>query len=281
MRARLPLPREVLLAFIVCAAALWGAIAWLLYDAHRDAIDAANATNANLARSIAEYEDSSMRAIDLSLRVLRDEWLRARPAFDAAVARHEEYLRKEKVIQVAVLDAAGNVLYSRVSLSGSPNFADRDYFRRQKRSLSDELYVSPPVLGRITGQWAIQVSRPILDAQGRFAGLIVMAVPPPALESVYKDIRLGEQGVIGLARADGTILARTGYYGAPGQPDPVERYMAYRDLPSFPLTVFVGQGAATVLAPYYEQRVMLVAGGLLTTVLLLALAALAAARAGE
>lgn len=281
MRGRLPLPREVLIAFIVCTAALWGAIAWLLYDAHRDAIDTANATNANLARSIAEYEDSSMRAIDLSLRVLRDEWARARPAFGATVARHEAYLRKEKVIQVAVLDAAGSVLYSRLSLSGTPNFADRDYFQWQKASGADELYISPPVLGRITGQWAIQLSRRISDAQGGFAGLIVMAVPPPALEGVYKDIRLGEQGVIGLARADGTILARTGDYGAPGKLDPVDRYMSYRELPSFPLTVFVGQAAATVLAPYYDQQLMLVAGGLLATGLLFTLAALVVARTRE
>ena len=305
MRGRLPLPREVLLAFIVCAAALWGAIAWLLYDAHRDAIDAANAANSNLARSIAEYEESSVRAVDLSLRLLRDEWARGRAAFDATVARHEDYLRKEKVIQVAVVDPAGDVLYSRMPLAGSPNFADRDYFRLQKAARSDELFVSPPVLGRITGQWAIQFSRPILDEQGRFAGLIVMAVPPPALEGVYNDIRLGSQGVISLALADGAILARTGElaqavrvslaraaglapedppsgdYRARGLVDGVDRFYSYRKLQSYPLIVFVGQSAGTVLGPFYEEAAMLAGSGVLATALLVALAALAAARTRE
>lgn len=304
MRRRPPLPVELWFAFAVCAA-LWVCVAWLAYDARRDVLVAAEATGANLARSLAEYEDSSIRAIDLSLRVLREQWTSARPAFDATVARHEEYLRNERVIQVAVVDEEGSLLYSRLPQSGAPNFADRDYFRLQKAAGADRLYISPPVIGRITRQWAIQLSRPLTDAQGRFAGLIVMAVPPPALESIYNDIRLGDKGVISLVRADGEVLARTGelaeavrvslagraglraedppegHYRVRGTIDGVDRFYAYRKLHSYPLTLYVGQSASAVLGPFHEQLAMLVGAGLLASALVVALALLAAARGRE
>ncbi|HEY5896637.1 MAG TPA: cache domain-containing protein [Burkholderiales bacterium] len=305
MTRRLLLSLEYLLPFAAVALILWAAIGWVLKQAHDSAVHAAYAVGNNLARSLAQYEDSSVRAIDLSLRLLRDQWLRDRASFGVALARHEENLQKERVIQLAVVDDKGDLLYSKMPVSGAPNFADRDYFRLQRAAGRDQLYVSSPVYGRVTQQWAIQFSRPILAGDGRFAGLIVMALPPPALEDVYKDIDLGPQGVITLARNDGEILARTGPIGdarrvsladtialrpgagqsgdfrALGRVDGVERFFSYRKLQSYPLTVIVGQEADAVLAPYYQQRSLLVTGGVLATLLLMALGAVLASRARD
>lgn len=301
---RLP-PRDIAAATALLLAVLWGVVAWLVHDARRDAVAQAYAVTSNLAHSLAEYEDSSVRAIDLSLRLLREDWRRAPASFDAAVAFHETALRKENVIQIAVVDADANLRYSRIPQRGPLNFSDRDYFQEHKRSGADELYVSAPVFGRITRQWAIQFSRPIRDSRGRFVGLIVMAVPPPALESVYNDIRLGPNGVISLARPDGTILARTGQFAdatgvslagaaalradappggdfrARGRVDGIDRFISYRRLETFPLTVFVGQSVDTVLGPYHEQRVLLLVAGGVVTAMLLAGASLAASRRRE
>ncbi|HEX6157071.1 MAG TPA: cache domain-containing protein, partial [Burkholderiales bacterium] len=250
-------------------------------------------------------QDSSVRAIDLSLQQLREHWQRDPATFGEAVARHEDHLSKERVIQVAVTDRDGWTLYSRLPQPGRLNFADRGYFQVQKSRNTDELHVSEPVLGRITRQWAIQVTRPLFDADKRFAGIIVVAVPPPALELVLQDIQLGEHGVIVLARADGKILARTGGieravqvtlagwpgvgddqapggdFHAPGPVDGIDRFFAYRKLQNYPLTIFLGQGAQTVLQPYYRDRNVLLGAGALATILLLALAALLVARARE
>jgi signal transduction histidine kinase len=297
---------EILAGCAVFLLGLWAGIALLIFQAHRAAVDSAVANGRNLARSLAEHQDSSVRAIDLSLQQLREHWLRDPATFGEAVAWHEVHLSKERVIQVAVTDRDGWALYSRLPQAGPLNFADREYFQVQKSRNSDELHISEPVLGRITKRWAIQLTRPLFDADKRFAGLIIVAVPPPALELVLQDIQLGEQGMIMLARADGTILARShgslertaqvtlagwpgvgddgppgGDFRAPGRVDGIDRFFAYRRLQSYPLAIFLGQGAETVLAPYYRDRDVLLGAGALATILLLALAALLVARARE
>ena len=296
---------EILAGCAILLCALWAAIALLIFQAHRQAIDGALANGRNLARTLAEYQDSSVRAIDLSLRQLREHWQREPGSFDGAVAQHEDHLSKERVIQVAVVDRDGWTLYSRLPMPHRQNFADREYFQQQKRRSADELHVSEPVLGRVTQRWAIQLTRPLLDADKRFAGLIVVAVPPPALELVLQDIELGANGVIMLARADGRILARSGGlerasqvtlagwpgvgddspaggdFRAAGRVDGIERFFAFRRLQNYPLTIFLGQSAETVLAPYYRHRNVLLGAGALATILLLALVALLGARARE
>ena len=262
-----------------CAAvvvALWAGIGILAYQARYVSLEASDAVLRNVARSLAEYQTSSVRAIDVALQNLRDEWQRDPSAFDRAVARQEEHLRGEKVIQVAVVDRDGWVLYSRLPYSNRDNFADRQYFQVQKSGGVDVLLASEPVMGRVTRQLAIQFSRPLLDAAGRFNGIIVMAVPPPALESVFNEIDLGQDGFVALAREDGTVLARTG-----GAADDVERRVSSRRLANYPLVVSVGQGMRTALAAYYRQRNLLLTAGAAATVLLIALALLLMGRMRE
>ena len=296
---------EILAGFGLLALALWAVIAVLSYQAYRQTEESAVAAGRNLARSLAAYQDSSVRAIDLSLRQLREHWTRNPQSFDAEVARHEDHLKKEKVIQVAVLDRDAWTLYSRLPQTKPLNFEDREYYRVQKSRGTDELFISGPVMGRVTKQWAIQLTRPLFDADKRFAGVIIMAVPPPALELVLQDIEMGAHGEIMLARDDGTILMRSGgldrtrevtlarwpgldadspasgHFRAPGVVDGVERYFAYRRLQNYPLTVFVGQGVDEVLAPYYRDRGLLLGGGALATILLLTVALLLMVRARE
>ena len=297
---------EILAGGAILLLGLWAGIGLLIYQAHRQAVDNAVASGRNLARILAEYQDSSVRAIDLSLQQLREHWVRDPATFGEAVARLEDHLRQEKVVQVAVIDRDAWTVYSRLPQPvPRQNFADREYFHVQKARGTDELYVSAPVMGRITMQWAIQVTRPLFDAGRRFAGVIIVAVPPPALEHVLQDIQLGEDGVVMLARADGTMLARSrglsaarevtlagwpglgndspasGDFRARSRVDGVERFYAYRKLQNYPLTIFLGQGVETVLAPYYHDRSLLLGAGVLATVLLLTVGALLVARARE
>jgi len=287
-----------MLAVALAVVLLWTAIALVLRQAHADALRAAATAGEHMARVLAEYEVSSLRAIDLTLRYLRDDWLRDPASLDESVARHQEHLHREGLVQVAVVDAEGWTRYSRLPMTKPLNFADRDYFQRQKASGRDEMIISEPVMGRITKQWALQFSRPIYDRGGRFVGLIVVALPPPALENVYRDVRPSSNDVVTLMRSDGAVLARTGgldevhtvsFKGTTGlgQDDPpsgsfsgtgrfdgVVRLVAYSKVRSWPLTVFVSQDMANVLAAYHWQRMVLVSAGAVATVLLAVLARL-------
>ena len=289
---------NAMLAIAALGVLLWATIALMLVQAHADAMAAANGAGEHMARVLAEYESSSLRAIDMTLRYLRDDWLREPAAFDAAVERHQQHLQREGLIQVAVLGADGWMRYSRLPMAKPLNFADRDYFRWQKESGRDEMHISEPVMGRVTKQWAIQFTRPLHDGAGRFAGLIVVALPPPALELVYRDVRASGEDVVTLVRSDGAILARTrdidrisqvslkgtrgleagdplnGSFVGSGRVDGVTRVVAYSRVRGYPLTVYVSQEMDTVLAPYYRQRLVLGGAGVIATALLLMLARL-------
>ena len=299
MRSPLTTATLAVAALVVC---LWAAIAALLYQQRGAAIASANASGVHLARVLAEYEASSLRAIDLTLGYLRDEWLRAPESLDAAVQRHEEHLKREGLIQVAVLDRDGWMRYGRLPASKPLNFADREYFQFHKSSGRDEMHISEPIMGRVTKQWAIQFTRPIRDATGAFAGVMIVALPPPALETVYREMRLEPDDVITLVRWDGAIMARTrdlasvagvslkgsqglgkeapvaGHFRSSYRVDGVDRLVAYSKVGSYPLTVYVGQSMTTVLAPYHKQRTLLVVAGAVGTLLLLLLGRVAISR---
>ena len=292
--------RTALASAALLAATMWAGILLALGELERSALEEAAASRRSLARSLAEHQASSVRAIDISLINLREVWLRNRGGFEDAVRRLEELLRKEMVIQVAVVDAEGWLVYSRLPDAARLNFADRGYFQFHRDSGSDGLHISEPVFGRVTRQWAIQFTRPIRDARGRFAGLVVVAVPPPALAQLYHDLDLGTGSVLTLARLDGQILARSagfdqsvavpltragnaamGEFKGAGKVDGVERFFAFRTLADYPLRVYVGQSVEAVLGPYRRQRLYLVALGIGATALIFAAVTVAASRARE
>ena len=78
---------QLFIAFGLVAAALWGAIAFALQTTGREAIEKARVEEHNLARSLAEHVALSVRAIDLSLITLADDWQRDPASFADAVAR--------------------------------------------------------------------------------------------------------------------------------------------------------------------------------------------------
>ena len=280
--------------------ALWVAVVVALGHLERVARDEAAAMRGNLARTLAESMASSVRAIDIALVNLRKGWLRDPASFDALVQLQESLLRKEKVIQVAVIDRDSWLRYSRLPQSGPVNFADRDYVAFHRDGDGDELHLSTPVFGRVTRQWAIQVTRAIRDAQGRYDGLIVMAIPPPALERLYQDIDLGENGIVTLARSDGRILARSagfersvdvvlaaprdsqgGEFRGSGKVDGIERFVTYRNVADYPLRIYVGQDVRTVLAPYRQERLVLLLLATAASLLVIAIAIVLHMRARE
>lgn len=287
------------------AAVLWAGIMLALRQTHESVVREAQASRASLARSLAEHEGASVRAIDMALTFLRDGWRGDAATFDAWARKHEPLLRKENAIQLGVLDAEGGLRYSRLPQGGAVNLADRDYFRAQRASGTDALHVGEPVMGRVTGQWSIPFSRPLLDGEGRFAGVIVVAVPPPALERVYRDVVLGPADVIMLVRADGRVLARNaelerslaislaefpafqpgahanGDFRRLGKLDGVERFYSYRRVDGYPLLLIVGEAVEGVLAPYYRQRAYLTGVGLVATALLSWLAFMLLSRARD
>ena len=294
---RLPLSLQTLLLLACTLPILW---ALLLFDLHRLNHQARTLSGAqvdNLTRAFAEEVKSSISAIDLTLVELRDEWQGGYNDFSQAVSRRQAFLEKDIGFQVAILNAAGNLVFSSFrSPAMTMNFADREHFRVHRGlAFGDRLFISKPVLGRVSKRWSIQFTRPLIDASGNFSGVIVLSVSPNYFGRFYNTIDLGKDGSITLARAGGEILAQSpdsenamgkvladAPFLQPGQAeygqdegrssiDGIERLSSWRLLPKEELVVVVGQSLDTILASYRQQRLAYFSIGAAISVLLAAI----------
>jgi hypothetical protein len=262
-------------AFLLGSVALWAIIALNLDAAHERVVERVNDEQRNLARSLAATVASSFRSLDLSLLHLRDGWVNDRRRFNAMVARETEFLKRESIEQVSVIDANGRLVWSNVPVWRPVDLSDRAHYTAHKAG-GDALYISEPVIGRNLQQASIRFTRPIFGPDGRFAGVIGIAVPPLALEKIYNDLHLVEDGNVSLVHADGYFLARSRNFSeaanaalpvatTPGlrPSDPVEggsrrvnaiekvdSIVSYRKVAGYPAVVYVREPAARLLAGY-------------------------------
>ncbi len=283
---------QLSLFFVLILAALWGAIHVQLNSAREELLRAAERDRANLARAFAEQVTASLRGIDLSLIALREQWRRDPSEFHDAVQRQQNYFVRDVSFQVAVIKGDGQLVYSSLDPEAKPVFLnDREHFQVHQASGADQLFISRPTLGRVSGRWSIQFTRPIRDKANRFLGVIVMSVAPEYFSRFYDSINLGWDGTVTLVRSSGEILSRspdglaavgtsladrpffstaqeTGNFQAHGKTDDIERIYTWRKLDDFGLVVVIGEGVDSLLASYHAERRNFLIGGVLATALL-------------
>jgi len=168
-----------------------------------------------------------------------------------------------QVSSVTLVDADG-VLVNSSSVWPTPliSIEDREQFRYLSQTDDANVFISEPVRSRLDGAWTLFVARRIVASDRRFLGLIEASVKLRSLEEFYQSIDLGEGSTIALIRRDGTLLARYPRTDAlvgrrltdpePGKMerdlnqggvvsrlalDGERRYVAYRPVSDFPLTV--------------------------------------------
>ena len=279
------LRRSVLTRFalllVVAVPLVWLVVAIQLMQLSGIAEREANRDLQNLTRAFSEEVDATISTIDVSLMGLRSNWQRNRDDFDQIVRELNRELRERIIMQVAVTDARGKLVYSSSGAGIGVNLIDREHIRVHLDGKQDKLFISGPILGRISGLWTIQFTRPIYAKDGKLAGVIAASVAPSYFSRFYSSIDLGPGSSIALVRWGGTIIARTtakgdnrdmgkvlpgypyeaghppsGVFRRVGRVDGVERYYAWRDLPDYGLIVTVGQSVEDANARFAHQKTM-------------------------
>ncbi|MGE5517714.1 MAG: ATP-binding protein [Bacteroidota bacterium] len=204
----------------------------------------------------------------------------------------------ELVYQLFRVDADGYLAYT--SLGGAPRnyLGDRAYFKVLAADPSLPLVVNPPVLGRLTKQWSLQVAKAV-TVNGKFAGVVAMAVNPDRWIERLSRFEADPADVLTLLSADGVYLMRTrdtqqsygrmvaadrpflhpgadsGSYVEPGTRDGVMRIYAWKRL-STGQVMASGIGVEAALAATREiNNQSLRRGAAATAVLVLALLVIA------
>ncbi len=261
------------------------AMAISLHALHRDAearaLRSAEGDARNLARAFAEHSLASFQRVDFVLHDLRRAWLADPRRFADAVTRNQA-LMGDIAFQVAVIGADGRLDFSNLSASGERiDLSDREHFRVPREQAlrgEDRLFVSRPLKGRVSGKWSIQIVRPVIDADHRFRGVLVVSVDPEFFASFYRSVELGPGAAIVMVRGSGEILSRgpelegsigqvltatpylapdaplSGTFRRQAQVDRTERIYGFHRESRIGVVLVVGLAAAEVLGPLRQKQ---------------------------
>ena len=182
----------------------------------------------NLARAFEEHVVRTFRDVDAALKLLRQDWVENREGFDEKVRLMQAAFDEGLLVQIALIGADGRLTYSNLEPDPRPvDLSDREHFQAHRGSSRDFLFISKPVLGRVSGRHSIQMTRPVRNAQGGFEGVLVISLSPDYFSHFFGSINLGHDGAISLVGTDGVLRARGSNQkldeGAIGTVIPVDR----------------------------------------------------------
>jgi signal transduction histidine kinase/ActR/RegA family two-component response regulator len=274
---------------------LWTGIGFSLWHEYKAADQEAEKDTANLARTFAEDITRTVESVDQTLLFLRQAYQHDRSGFTSGSWAIGHAFLEDLHAQMALVGPEGATVWSSL---GSPtagvNVADRMHFQVQKQAMDDNLFIGPPLIGRVSGKLTMQFTRKLFAPDGSFDGIAVVSLDSSYLSRFYQSISIGK-GAIVLATTDGMVLARAperqaligshlppdllarllhgatnGAYRAVSPIDHIDRIFSSRRLTRYPLVLSVGLATEEVFAPFERnKRLYLVAGIVLSAASLL------------
>ena len=262
----------------VLLAGLWSITLLQLQRAHDTAITDAGRDARSMARVFDEHAIRTIEAADQAVTYLRSRYQALGKQLDI-VADLQQGLNPGPLYNLfTIVDERGDTVLSSRPFKPT-NLADREHIRVHMQGDSGELYISKPVLGRVSKKWSIQMTRRINHADGHFKGVVVVSMDPYYFTRLYDEVDLGANSSITLVGSDGVVRARrVGADNTIGQDvsgskvfglmqgntrgsfterSPVDgtlRIYAFEKLANYPLYMLVGLDHDTVLADYVSRR---------------------------
>jgi diguanylate cyclase (GGDEF)-like protein/PAS domain S-box-containing protein len=253
--------------------------------------------NSNLTLALEEHTARTLKGVDQTLLFVKHEYEQEHLKLDLRRLIREGEIDTSLFIFIGVADERGRLIL------GSGNFAptflgDRNYFKVHQGRDSHKMFIDKPVLGRVTGLWAIPMARRVNKPDGSFGGVVYAAVDPAYFTNFYQRANLGERGLVTLVGLDGITRARragdvatfgedmrsstlfaeqarnpNGSFISVGRLDGTPRFYSYRTMREYPLIVAMATSQAETLAEFHKRERNYYLGAGLTTALTMIFAA--------
>lgn len=208
--------------------AIWVTVGLGLRGLYQEAIRNQIQESLNVSRALQEQTTRVLAIVDKATLRVENSLLFSTDAhqelarIDYVRLANETGLVPEILTQLTVVDATGRVLASNLDptgeKSGHVDLSEREHIRvhlhpgtvgeAAYRINANGLFIGRPVLGKVSQQWTIQISRKLVDRHGNLMGVVVASVNPRYFEEVYKGVQLGPSGTITLLGDDGTVRAQ-------------------------------------------------------------------------
>ena len=279
---------------------LWcGVLLKYAEDVHSD-LRNGERTISNYAMVFEENVLRSIGEVDETLLYLRRNVEARKVSTDYNTIVHTTDVSSDIIVQVAIIDAHGILRASSVGPHPTRpiDLSDREHFKAHLDDTTDSLFISKPLIGRVSGKWSVQLSRRFSNMDGAFGGVVVASLDPEHFTKFYDKVDLAPSGSIALIGEDGVVRSAGGQsdglrmgqdirhtklfarmeIGANGvfeQPDLASgqtRIVALRKVKGQPLWLSVSVGKNEVLAgSLLNLRVDCIAAALLTLAILAAM----------
>jgi len=235
---------------------------------------------------IMEYQcDTSLRAIDTLLqeaaqRISPETW----PDPTLIQTFENRLMGFPEITGMLVIRADGRTAGRGIgSLGSNPttlDLSDREYFRfHLDHPGHHDLHIGDPILARTDGRQGIPLSRGIVNAQGRFLGVVMVTLDPNFFLRAFERLMVEDAGGISLIRRDGIFLARLpdpqGSFGRSTAASPLfttflphaadgfgrftsvtdgnTKIVGYRTLERYPLVATIGMSERTAYAKFWLE----------------------------
>jgi len=282
-----PTPNQLLILFgILLLGLIWGTVMWESRRIHQDHLDKFGNELLHLSEVLDVTLVRQIESLDNALLFLRAEYLDHPEDIQRTISLLREGPLREANVHVTVIGLDGYPQFTNVPGNPAPAYlGDRPHFRVFADGGADQLYISDPVLGRMTKRWGLQLARPLLGKDGRFLGVMVIFLPPEQLTRFFQTLDIGNSTIMSVLSVRGALISRsvdlekypesrldpeqlaeyqrqrTGYALRRSLLDQVERGIAHRWVSGYPLLLVVSRSPDAAHAEISGLREVLLALG--------------------
>jgi diguanylate cyclase (GGDEF)-like protein/PAS domain S-box-containing protein len=273
-----PVNVAVALFCVVLIGIVWAVTTQRIDFERTETIAAVMKQNSNLVIAFEEHTVRTIKGVDQALQLVKHRYQQEGLKLNIRKLIKDGEIDDSIFIGISVNNDRGDVVLGS-NVFKSVNTADREYFKAHRRQDDGKMFISKPVVGRVSGKWSVLMTRRINKADGTFGGVAVISVNPVYFTNFYQQANLGEKGLVELVGLDGVARARlagekgsfgddyrdstllkeqakspVGTFVTRGRREGVARLTSYRSLREYPLVVAVGTSQAEALTPFYKRE---------------------------
>lgn len=198
----------------------WGALLSMLQWQHEETLKGEMRHATNTATALKEHTLRILDAVDQAATRIQHRAAQGTLTPESLVRIADETGMAPHILtQLSFVDANGIFQGSNLDPDGSrskhPHLMQREHIRvhlrpqsTPRQPMKNGLFISAPLVGKVSGVRTIQLTRKITDAGGQTLGVVVASLNQRHFIDVYRGVDFGSDGGVLLVGLDGIIRAR-------------------------------------------------------------------------
>jgi PAS domain S-box-containing protein len=283
---------------------LWIVVITSTRSTREAAIDHARAETHDLAITFADEVNRNLDEVADAMDVISRRLQAGEDPHDISAWALKMPIPSLSTIQVAIVDHNGRLISTTLDAHAKAiDLSDREHIRVHLDGHTSGIFISKPVIGRISGKVTLNITRRVVEPNGKLKYILVFSLSPERLTGLTAGLELGQDGTLALVGADGVVRARftrdapdglsgigqtlagrqitallksgeiKAFFGGVSSLDGVERLVSFRRVGDFPLAVVAALSVREILAAPLAQQRRLVEITAVATLLVIGLSA--------